>query len=277
MIPPTNVEPETEPAPTRDPATPPREPLFQPVVDFPRPLRPRRLIPAAVAAVLAVSLIPHADVVWKVVYGTLHEAPGSGFFSATEEMVSFTFLVTIFATIALFDRRRFSCVLIFVMTYLMSAALNESCKHFFGRARPTFGVHLDDDAQEWIEEYLEEHPDAPVRADGKDMWLLFKPGRPVDSNYGSFPSGHANAAFVLAAFMIALYPKGKILWLILACGCALARVRFRRHYFEDVLMGSAMGWTVANLAFAWPLPAKLANAIVKRLGGGESGGGAPGA
>lgn len=249
----------TEP-PASDPAT--SGSLLQPVTDFPRSACPRVLAPALIAATLGVALIPHAETTWRVVYGGLKEfGKLDGFFSFSVQLVSSASLATIFILIALFDRRRFSTVLVWLCAYLISAGANESVKHVCGRARPTFTLALDEDGREWIEEHLAENPGSPVKADGTDQWLLFKPGRFIDSNFASFPSGHASSAFVLAAFLWILYPRGRWLWVTLAFGCAFARVRYRRHFPEDVLVGGAMGWTIAHLVFSRAFPVKLANRV----------------
>lgn len=69
----------------------------------------------------------------------------------------------------------------------------------------------------------------------------------------SFPSGHATAAAALATFLALSYPRLRGLAVFLAVGCALARVRFGKHFFSDVFAGLlwghyAMVWTWRLLA-----------------------------
>lgn len=64
----------------------------------------------------------------------------------------------------------------------------------------------------------------------------------------SFPSGHATAAFALAALLAAFYPRWRWLFVAVAASVCLARVQLDRHFPSDVLAGGVLGWYVAVLA-----------------------------
>jgi membrane-associated phospholipid phosphatase len=63
----------------------------------------------------------------------------------------------------------------------------------------------------------------------------------------SFPSGHSTLAFATAATLCYFSPRGRWLFITLAAGCALTRVVMQAHFFGDVIMGSAVGWTLGWL------------------------------
>ena len=71
--------------------------------------------------------------------------------------------------------------------------------------------------------------------------------RPDGSNYESFPSGHATAAFTVAAMQAHYHPRQAILWYAGATTIAASRVKLHRHYTVDVLAGAALGYATARL------------------------------
>ena len=70
--------------------------------------------------------------------------------------------------------------------------------------------------------------------------------RPDGSDYASFPSGHATAAFAVAAAESAFHPREAPLWILGAALIADSRVTLRRHHTHDVLAGAALGWGTAR-------------------------------
>jgi undecaprenyl-diphosphatase len=73
---------------------------------------------------------------------------------------------------------------------------------------------------------------------------------------GSFPSGHAAAAFAEATTIASYYPNLRVPLYTWAAGVAASRVYLGRHYLTDVLVGSALGIWVAKSVHknkSWPL------------------------
>jgi membrane-associated phospholipid phosphatase len=79
---------------------------------------------------------------------------------------------------------------------------------------------------------------------------IFKERRPDGSTDSySFPSGHATAAFSVAAMESHFHPKEWPLWYLGAALIAQSRVELNRHYPRDVIAGGALGVGTA----AWEL------------------------
>jgi undecaprenyl-diphosphatase len=84
---------------------------------------------------------------------------------------------------------------------------------------------------------------------------------------GSFPSGHATNAFMVAAFFGACIKRKRFVFYGIAGLVALSRVYMGVHFPSDVLMGGFLGWSITQLMlFAERFvyqgyfdPAKLAN------------------
>jgi undecaprenyl-diphosphatase len=119
-----------------------------------------------------------------------------------------------------------------------------------------------------VEALIRKYPQTAARPEARDQWLLLSPHPPFFSSvFNSFPSGHTNAAFVLAAFLTVLYPRLAWLWILWAVGCGLGRIEGRMHYPEDVLFGGATGWIVASVVFSWRWPARLGRRTASRFSG----------
>ncbi|MDW7967173.1 MAG: phosphatase PAP2 family protein [Thermoanaerobaculum sp.] len=79
-----------------------------------------------------------------------------------------------------------------------------------------------------------------------------RPGEPWAGSFGrggsSFPSAHAARAFAVAGVAWAFFPEFKQRWVfpLLASGVALSRVKERKHFFADVIMGAGLGWWVGH-------------------------------
>jgi membrane-associated phospholipid phosphatase len=81
---------------------------------------------------------------------------------------------------------------------------------------------------------------------------LFEPMRNFINQVDlSFPSGHATAAFAMAAVMIYLSPRGRILFLIVAWGTAFSRMVMQAHFYSDIIAGSTIGWFVGFGITIW--------------------------
>jgi membrane-associated phospholipid phosphatase len=62
-----------------------------------------------------------------------------------------------------------------------------------------------------------------------------------DSDYASFPSGHATNIFAFATVVAILWPRGRVLLYTLAAWIAASRVLIGEHYFTDVVAGAILG------------------------------------
>ncbi|RJX36381.1 MAG: phosphatase PAP2 family protein [Desulfarculus sp.] len=72
-----------------------------------------------------------------------------------------------------------------------------------------------------------------------------------DSDWHSFPSGHATTSFALAAVLSARYPEWSFLFYPLAVFVACGRMLGHSHYLSDTLAGAALGLAVGWLLAAW--------------------------
>lgn len=75
---------------------------------------------------------------------------------------------------------------------------------------------------------------------------LVREKRPDTGESASFPSGHATAAFAVAAMQGRFHPDQAPLWYAGAALIAYSRVRLRRHYMPDVIAGAALGVGTAS-------------------------------
>jgi len=66
-----------------------------------------------------------------------------------------------------------------------------------------------------------------------------------------FPSGHAAAAFALAALLTAWYPRWRPAFIVAAILVCLARVQLERHFPADVLFGAWVGWVLGTSLVGW--------------------------
>lgn len=82
----------------------------------------------------------------------------------------------------------------------------------------------------------------PVATEGLNHWHAWRGFH--EGTDLSWPSGHATLAFATAAVLSYLSPRGKWLFFTIALGCALSRVVMQAHFYSDVILGSALGWTV---------------------------------
>jgi membrane-associated phospholipid phosphatase len=71
--------------------------------------------------------------------------------------------------------------------------------------------------------------------------------RPDHSDYNSFPSGHATAAFTVATMQAHYHPRQALLWYGGATLIGASRVQLDRHYWHDVVAGAAIGYFTAKL------------------------------
>lgn len=237
---------------------------------FPKKLTTKNVVIPFLVMLFSIAILPFAEFNWKFTYNLLNSLYIDDFFSTAKQFATITTIASIVIIIWLFDLKNRKYVFILLLALGISGITNEIIKQTTGRARPNYSINIDKDQIKKINKYLQEHPESPIKAEPYDQWLLFKKNRHYfDDNYSSFPSGHSNAGFVIAAFLIVLYPRGRILWFIIAFGCALARVRFRRHFPEDILFGGGLGWLIAQLVFSWRWATEfsfyLSNLLIRKI------------
>lgn len=93
-------------------------------------------------------------------------------------------------------------------------------------------------------------PVAPQAGDAESTWFFFR-GLTGDGANLSWPSGHATAAFALAAALAYLSPRGRWLFLVIAAGTAASRVVMLAHFPADAIFGAALGFTIGWLVTEW--------------------------
>jgi membrane-associated phospholipid phosphatase len=71
--------------------------------------------------------------------------------------------------------------------------------------------------------------------------------RPDGSDMESFPSAHASVAFAVATMETQFHPKEAVYWYAGATLIGVARIQEKKHFFHDVLAGSALGYGVARV------------------------------
>jgi undecaprenyl-diphosphatase len=72
------------------------------------------------------------------------------------------------------------------------------------------------------------------------IWATFGQWLPVESVGQSLPSGHTATAAALALSLVAIYPKGRWLFLFLTVLVACQRIECGAHFLSDVLCGAAI-------------------------------------
>jgi len=99
-----------------------------------------------------------------------------------------------------------------------------------------------------------ERPDAHA---GRYVFRAFAE-RPFDSGNLALPSSHASIAFGAAFLLSFLYPRAAPVWLLLATGCAAARVLLLSHFLSDVTLSAIVAFACAWAVWAWSRRARAA-------------------
>ncbi len=82
--------------------------------------------------------------------------------------------------------------------------------------------------------------------------------RPLSSGGLAWPSSHAIVAFGAAAILSRLFPRARIVFWVLAWGCALSRVADGAHFVSDVVTSAVVAWLVVDRV--WHIATKRAPA-----------------
>ena len=178
--------------------------------DFPRPLHwPSWFFPL-LSVLLALSLIPFATPIAQALppfFGKLHLA--DGILGIAKQFGMGLTITSVCVVIWVQDQRRRHAILVLIIAAGITAAACHTVKQLSGRARPFNAALLRESGKnlQWSQNYVEMNPEAGYVAESRDQWLGFNPARAQNSgHFDSFPSGHTCAAFLLAAFLTALYP-----------------------------------------------------------------------
>lgn len=241
-----------------------------------RPPDGKRIGGAALAAVLSILAVLFIDpktefeslekpLLWAGDHLKLDD-----FFYATESLGEYPPLIVIFWGIIVLARRRRAYLGGLLVALVIAGATTFVIKEATGRARPDYSVIVNEGRQQEkkreMMEIANQYPDLGIERDefggvvNQGLWLLWN--RPLEfvgeTRFASFPSGHANQAFILAVFMTAFCRgRGKVLWYLLAVFCALSRVRYERHFPSDVLMGGAIGYLLTHWVLSWQWPQRF--------------------
>lgn len=86
-------------------------------------------------------------------------------------------------------------------------------------------------------------------------------------HFNSFPSGHAAAAFAFFTMLALFYQKPgfQILCLLLAIFTAYTRIYLLQHFFQDTLVGSAIGVATSVLVYEWLIEKNKIAAITSKI------------
>lgn len=144
------------------------------------------------------------------------------------------FTVLLLAAVWVYDRRNWRAAGLLLAGTAAAGGLSALLRYATGRLRPNGelpGGRWNEGANIW----------EPFRALWVDGTFPF-----VHMSGGdlSFSSGHATLAFATAAVLSYLSPRGRWLFVSVAAGCALARVVMQAHFYSDVLVGGALGYSI---------------------------------
>lgn len=81
---------------------------------------------------------------------------------------------------------------------------------------------------------------------GLDTFGGLLPSLTVSAQGQSFPSAHSATAMGLAVVLASCYPRGRMIFYMLAAATAVSRVIAASHYVSDTLVGLALGLIVGD-------------------------------
>ncbi|MDZ4084631.1 MAG: phosphatase PAP2 family protein [Bdellovibrionales bacterium] len=108
-----------------------------------------------------------------------------------------------------------------LMAFLFSGVLVQLLKHLLGRKRP------------YAVESLSPHEFHFMTA---------------NYEFHSMPSGHSQVMFTAATVLWLIWPKGGIVWFVMAALIAMTRVVTLNHWMSDILVGAYVGFAGTMIA-----------------------------
>lgn len=144
------------------------------------------------------------------------------------------------AAILAFIRLRY--MIISVIGFLLTVAINDSIKAFF-------------------------HAPRPVTVFSQMHQTLYLVPNVEMYNWNSFPSGHTATGFCMFC-LFALYVKNdfaKITCFIIALLIAYSRMYLSEHFLQDVYTASLIGVGCALVVYTWVMNAKIFNKFAEKL------------
>ena len=231
------------------------------------PWRTKRLIVPGIVALAAVALIPLAGMTFVPIKQFLSALPIARFFSTAGQFGGVTATIGIVLIIWCLDRERRHLVAYYLVALLIAGNSVGIIKRITGRIRPEDSVGLSARSAAKVAAKQGLSPEDAKQLT-TDRWLWMGPSkRSFSDEHASFPSGHACSVFVATAFLCVLYRQARWLWMIAAIGAALSRVKFERHFPEDIMVGGAIGWATAMWVFSWCWPMVVGRKIESRITG----------
>lgn len=102
----------------------------------------------------------------------------------------------------------------------------------------------------------------PGLHEGRYVFRAFT-DRPWHGAEFGLPSSHALVAFSGAWMLCRLYPRARLVWLVLAIGCALTRVLAQAHFLSDVVVAAVAGyWIVALIWSKFPARGAITSSAI---------------
>ncbi len=222
-----------------------------------RPPNPIGMLAGCILIAAGFLQIPFATEMWPHYYRTLYDLPLDEFFSTVRQIPDNTFVIALAIILWIYHRPRFYTIAYLLLTIAIGSAFIGATKVITGRVRPEYSVQMADDEYDFLVKRTMRDPKRAIQIKKADQWMF---GRPIDqrpwfgSPVDSFPSGHAFGGAVIGIFLIRTFPAARVLWFVIALGVALSRVRYRRHWPEDTMVGAGIGIILANLVFSWSWP-----------------------
>jgi membrane-associated phospholipid phosphatase len=228
----------------------------------------QKLTAPLIAVVAALCLIPFASIEYRIVRHVLRELPLSSILSTAVQLGTALVDIGLVLIIWRMDAKNRRFVAVYLIALIAAGTTNALIKQVAGRTRPEWSTDLSPERKQQLlhDRSIESLPLIGGKRLMADHWLWLSANRPFfEDKYASFPSGHACGVYVTAAFLCALYPEARLIWLTGALLCALGRVRYGRHFPGDVIFGGALGWMMAQWIFSLRWPARAGTRLEQFL------------